>query len=378
MPATKQIVSLDKTDRPKKITKKTATQKYNFLTEILFKVKNNRFIVKSQLKMQDFLVRRPHRSFQRTYRRDYVRPLDMPGYWAFTNHVRKILWDNRKLFLYVIIIYAVLTVTLISFASEDTYMQLRDSLNSTASNAFTGVWGELSKAGLILAAGATGALNSAQIGSQGQSQIFPILIGLLTWLTTVWLLRAILAGRRPKMRDGLYNAGAPILPTFLVSAVIIVQLIPMALVFFAYNAAVVSGLLDGGAEAMMFWLVAGLLVVLSLYWITSTLIALVVVTLPGMYPMQALRTAGDLVVGRRVRILLRLLWLVFTVVLTWAIVVIPIILFDGWIKSAWDAIWWLPLVPIVLLLMGAFTVIWVAGYVYLLYRKIVEDDALPA
>jgi hypothetical protein len=378
MPATKQIVSLDKTDRPKKITKKTATQKYNFLTEILFKVKNNRFIVKSQLKMQDFLVRRPHRSFQRTYRRDYVRPLDMPGYWAFTNHVRKILWDNRKLFLYVIIIYAVLTVTLISFASEDTYMQLRDSLNSTASNAFTGVWGELSKAGLILAAGATGALNSAQIGSQGQSQIFPILIGLLTWLTTVWLLRAILAGRRPKMRDGLYNAGAPILPTFLVSAVIIVQLIPMALAFFAYNAAVVSGLLDGGAEAMMFWLVAGLLVVLSLYWITSTLIALVVVTLPGMYPMQALRTAGDLVVGRRVRILLRLLWLVFTVVLTWAIVVIPIILFDGWIKSAWDAIWWLPLVPIVLLLMGAFTVIWVAGYVYLLYRKIVEDDALPA
>jgi hypothetical protein len=240
------------------------------------------------------------------------------------------------------------------------------------------VWGELSKAGLILAAGATGALNSAQIGSQGQSQIFPILIGLLTWLTTVWLLRAILAGRRPKMRDGLYNAGAPILPTFLVSAVIIVQLIPMALAFFAYNAAVVSGLLDGGAEAMMFWLVAGLLVVLSLYWITSTLIALVVVTLPGMYPMQALRTAGDLVVGRRVRILLRLLWLVFTVVLTWAIVVIPIILFDGWIKSAWDAIWWLPLVPIVLLLMGAFTVIWVAGYVYLLYRKIVEDDALPA
>ncbi|MDB5168546.1 MAG: hypothetical protein JWO55_804 [Candidatus Saccharibacteria bacterium] len=378
MPATKQIVSLDKTARPKKITKKTATQKYNFLTEILFKVKNNRFIVKSQLKMQDFLVRRPHRSFQRTYRRDYVRPLDMPGYWAFTNHVRKILWDNRKLFLYVIIIYAVLTVTLISFASEDTYMQLRDSLNSTASNAFTGVWGELSKAGLILAAGATGALNSAQIGSQGQSQIFPILIGLLTWLTTVWLLRAILAGRRPKMRDGLYNAGAPILPTFLVSAVIIVQLIPMALAFFAYNAAVVSGLLDGGAEAMMFWLVAGLLVVLSLYWITSTLIALVVVTLPGMYPMQALRTAGDLVVGRRVRILLRLLWLVFTVVLTWAIVVIPIILFDGWIKSAWDAIWWLPLVPIVLLLMGAFTVIWVAGYVYLLYRKIVEDDALPA
>jgi hypothetical protein len=378
MPTTKKTASSHKAARQSKLATKTAMLKPHFLTAAFLRIKNSPPVVQSQLNIQNFLARRPHRSFQRTYRRDYVRSLDMPGYWSFTNHVRKVLWGNRKLFIYVIMIYVILTIALISFASEDTYMQLRDSLNSTESGAFSGAWGELSKAGLILAAGATGTLNSAQIGSQGQSQIFAVLIGLLTWLTTVWLLRAILAGSHPKMRDGLYNAGAPILPTFLVSAVIIAQLLPMALAFFAYNAAVVSGLLEGGAEAMLFWLVAGLLVVLSLYWMTSTLIALVVVTLPGMYPMQALRTAGDLVVGRRLRILLRLLWLAGTIALTWVIVVIPIILFDGWIKSAWDGIWWLPLVPVTLLIMGAFTVIWAAGYVYLLYRRIVEDDALPA
>jgi hypothetical protein len=288
------------------------------------------------------------------------------------------LWQNRKVFSFVLLAYVVLTVTLISFASEDTYMQLRDTLSSTGAGAFGGFWGEINKAGLLLAAGATGALNNAQIGSQAQSQIYAVLIGLLTWLTTVWLLRAILAGRKPKMRDGLYNAGAPIVPTFLVASIIIVQLIPVALAFFAYNAAVVSGLLEGGVEAMLFWALAGLLVVLSLYWITSTLIALVVVTLPGMYPLQALRTAGDLVVGRRVRILLRLLWMALTIVVSWAVVAIPIILFDGWIKSAWEGIWWLPLVPITLLVMGAATVLWVASYIYLLYRGIVDDDALPA
>jgi hypothetical protein len=163
-----------------------------------------------------------------------------------------------------------------------------------------------------------------------------------------------------------------------VSTVIVLQLIPAALAVFAYNAAITSGLLEGGVEAMLFWSVAGLLGLLSVYWLTSTLLALVVVALPGMYPIQALRTAGDLVIGRRMRILFRLLWMALVIVSIWAVIVIPIILFDGWLKAAVDWIWWLPLVPITLMVMGALTVIWSASYVYLLYRRIVEDDALPA
>ena len=342
------------------------------------KLANIKVVSSSISNVQNLLARRPHRSFRRTYRRDYIRSMELPGYWSFTNSIRALLWKNRKIFAYVTVIYIILTVVLISFASEDTYMQLRDTLNTTGEGTFDGFWGEVGKASLILAAGVTGSLNNAELGSQTQSQIYAVIIGLLAWLTTVWLLRAILAGRKPKMRDGLYNAGAPIVPTFLVSLVVILQLLPLALAIFAYNSAVVSGLLEGGVEAMMFWSVAALLVILSLYWITSTLLALVIVTLPGMYPMRALRTAGDLVIGRRVRILLRLLWLGFTIIAAWAIIVIPIILLDGWMKSAWDWIWWLPLVPITLLLMSSVTVIWTASYVYLLYRRIVDDDALPA
>jgi hypothetical protein len=378
MPTAQKPVSSGKMMRRKKTAKQSTSSGGVIKMAVWARLKNGRIANKIQTTAKDFLARRPHRSFRRTYRRDYVRSLQLPGYWSFTYYVQKMLWSNRKIFLYVISIYVILTVVLVSFASEDTYMQLRDTLDTTGDNAFGGFWGEITKAGLILAAGATGSLNNAQAGAQAQNQIYAVIIGLLAWLTTVWLLRAVLAGRKPRMRDGLYNAGAPIIPTFLVASVIIVQLIPMALAIFAYNSAVVSGLLKGGVEAMMFWSVAGLLVILSLYWITSTLLALVVVTLPGMYPLQALRTAGDLVVGRRLRILLRLLWMAFMVIVAWVIVVIPIILFDGWIKSAWEGIWWLPLVPITLLIMGSMTVIWVAAYVYLLYRKIVDDDALPA
>jgi len=326
----------------------------------------------------NFQARRPHRSFRRTYRRDYVRSLAMPGYWAFTRDVQSMLWRNRKLFLSVAAIYAVLTASLVSLASEDAYQQIRQAIDSTSGGAFNGAWGQIGKAGLLLAAGATGNFGSTQSDTQGQSQMYAVFIGLLVWLTTVWLLRVLLTGRKPKMRDGLYSAGAPIVPTFLVSLVILVQLLPVAFAVFAYNAAAASGLLEGGIEAMLFWTVVGLLTLLSLYWVTSTMMALVIVTLPGMYPMQALRTAGDLVIGRRVRILLRLLWMLGAVVLAWVCIAIPVILFDGWLKSVWMGGAALPLVPITLLLLSSLSVVWMASYVYLLYRKVVEDDALPA
>lgn len=377
MPTTK------KSSPPRKVTtkvtkKKSVSPKKVTLSDIGKRLVKMRLIAKVIAGSQNLLRRRPHRSFRRTYRRDYVRSLDIPGYWAFTNYVRKTLWDNRKIFACVLLIYAVIIVAVVNLASEAIYSELRMTINETGTEVFSGAWGEIGKAALLLSAGVTGAYNEAPTGSQSESQIYLVIIGLLTWLTTVWLLRAILAGRRPKMRDGLYNAGAPIVPTFFITAVIVIQLLPVALAIYGYNSAVASGLLEGGVEAMVFWSVAALLMLLSLYWLTSTLIALVVVTLPGMYPMQALRTAGDLVIGRRVRILMRVLWMAMVVVVVWLLIAIPLILFDGWLKGVMPSISWMPIIPLMLLVMGTLTVVWVASYIYLLYRKIVDDDTLPA
>ena len=191
-------------------------------------------------------------------------------------------------------------------------------------------------------------------------------------------MRALMAGGKPKLRDGLYNAAAPFLSTLLVSFVVVLQLLPVALAAIGFSAASATGLFDGGVEAMLFWVGAGMLGMLSLYWITSSLIALVVITLPGMYPLQALRTAGDLVVGRRIRILLRIAWMLLLIAVAWVVVVVPVILFDSWLKSLWPAIAWLPIVPVTMLVMASLTVLWGAAYIYVLYRKVVDDDAAPA
>ncbi|HEU4715771.1 MAG TPA: hypothetical protein VFS14_02995 [Candidatus Saccharimonadales bacterium] len=335
----------------------------------------NRAVSAAKARTRSLLSRRPHRSFRRTLKRDYTRSLKLPGYWAFTNIVRKTMWQNRKVFGWMIVVYAIFTVGLVGLASQDTYIELSETLRETSGEVFKGNWGELGKAGLLLVSGATGELNMTLTEAQ---QIYAVIVIFFTWLTTVWLLRAILAGKKPRLRDGLYNAGAPVLPTLLLGGLLIVQLLPAVAVVLGYVALSPYGILEGGVESMIFSAAALLLIILSLYWITSTLIAMVVITLPGQYPMQAIRAAGDLVVGRRLRILLRLLWLALIVVLTWAIVMIPIILFDAWLKGVFPAINWLPLVPIALLVLGTVTVVWAAGYIYLLYRRIVNDDAAPA
>ena len=70
--------------------------------------------------------------------------------------------------------------------------------------------------------------------------------------------------------------------------------------------------------------------------------------------------------------------MILSVVVIWLVIMIPIILFDGWIKSLFSEVAWLPIVPISLLVMSSFSVVWTASYVYLLYRKVVDDDAAPA
>lgn len=326
-------------------------------------------------RVKKLMARRPHRSFRLTRRRDYKRSLKLPGYWSFTNGVRSTLWQHRKLFGGLILIYIIATVIISGFGAQENYAQLSDTLKQTGGEVFSGNFGAVGQAGLLLATSVTTGLSPDL--TQAQSVLGGLAL-FFAWLATIWLLRNTLAGHNPRLRDGLYNSGAPVLATIIVGFIITLQLLPASIALIIYSAAQISGLLEIGVSAMLVWTGIVLLTLLSLYWIASSFIALVIVTLPGMYPMQALRSAGDLVVGRRLRILFRLLWLVLITVTVWIVIVIPIILLDDWVKQVLPAINWFPLVPLVIIAMGSLTVVFVTTYTYLLYRRIVDDDAAPA
>ncbi len=329
--------------------------------------------VKARLK--NFLARRPHRSFRRTLRRDYARPSGLPRLFAFTAEVNKTLWRYKTTFTLLGIVYAILFAVLVGIGSQDTYTSFTEEIKGAGEELLGGDLNALGQAGLLFVSIATVGINNVPGEAQ---QVFTILLALMVWLTVVWLLRNLLAGHKVRLRDGLYNAGAPLFATMLIAGVIVVQLLPVLLAMIGYAAASASGLLAGGVEAMLFWLAAGLLGMLSLYWVTSSLIAGIVITLPGMYPMRALRLSGDMVLGRRVAILIRWVWMVLMLTVTWVAVLFPVILLDMGVKSLWPVVEWLPIIPVALLLLGTFSVVWIAAYVYLLYRKVVEGNEHPS
>lgn len=336
------------------------------------KTKKKSILTSAKQRFVKFMKIRPHRSFRLTKRRDYARPLELPGFISFTAHVNRIFWTHKKLLLGLVLVASVVSILLIGVGSQLAYTNLVDVLQTTSAGVFEGGWGEVERSLLLLASiaglGVGGGLGETQ-------QAYAIIVILFTWMTTVWLLRNSLAKNKIKLRDGLYSASSPMVATFILSVVLIVQMLPAGLAAIGYSAAVASGLLAGGVEAMLFWVAAGSLVLISLFWAMSTLFAMVIVTLPGTYPMKAFSIAGGMILGRRLRILYRILWMFLCVAVAWVIVLIPAIVFDSWLKGVWEQIAWLPLIPVLVLLMTSLTSVWVSTYIYLLYRKVVDEDA---
>ena len=184
--------------------------------------------------------------------------------------------------------------------------------------------------------------------------------------------------RHPRLRDGLYNAGAPILSTILVTLVLFVQLLPVGVMTLLYTGLESVDFMNSGFGRMLFSVLAIVVLAMVLYWVTSTIVALVVVTLPGMYPLRAIAIAGDLIVGRRLRVMYRLLWGAAYTFSVWLIVMMVMVLLERWMVSWWSWLSNVPVVPIVGAVMVSWATVWLATYVYLLYRRIVDNGKTSA
>ena len=307
----------------------------------------------------------PHKSFKRSYREDYKRGIEVPGVMHHIFASFGAIFKNWKLFLPLLILVVLLNAILVGIMEQGDYAQYQEVLDKASLQVAGGDIGNVAKAGLtLISTVTTGGLSGS---SSEAATVFGVIIFLIIWLTTIFLLRHILAGNKVKLRDGLYNAMTPLISTFVVFAVALIQCIPIFLLAVAYSAAVQTEFLATPFYALVFFIFAVLMIVLSAYLLSSSLIALVAVSAPGLYPFKALHTASDLMMGRRVKFILRLLVLILTLAIMWVVVMLPLILFDMWMKQfEWAA--GIPFVPICLTTMTCFTAIYITVYLYKYYR----------
>ncbi|MBQ6394053.1 hypothetical protein IJH74_02320 [Candidatus Saccharibacteria bacterium] len=312
-----------------------------------------------------------HRSFRRSYREDYERPLEVPGLMYHAMESFRMIFKNWRIFLLLILFIVFANIILVGLMSENLYLKYQESLDNSISNSGLNVGNFAKSALLLVSTVTTGGL--AQGASEVQ-QVFATLLFLTTWLVTIYLVRHLLAGHKVKLRDGLYNALAPLISTLAIFIVVFCQLIPIFIVIIVYQSAVATDFLSTPFYALLFFIFAALLILLSLYLLSSTFLALVAVTAPGLYPMAALSNASDLIAGRRIKLIIRLIYLFFVLAVIWAVIMLPLILLDLWLKSTFDWLSGIPFVSIMLLIMTVFSVVYFSVYSYLFYRRILDYD----
>ncbi len=278
------------------------------------------------------------------------------------------------MFLSMIILYALIIIFLGIITSQSTYDSIGKLVSESLGKIFDGGVGQLLNAGMLTFSSL--AIDTTSL--RAEQGVMLALLVLMTWLTAVWLLREILLGLKPKLRDGLYNATAPLISTSVVLLILLIQLSPVGIMALAYSALVSVHILTEGFGMMLFGLLAASVLTLVLYWVTSTIIALVVVALPGMYPLRAIQAASDLVVGRRLRIMLRIVWAFVYSSVIWCVVMVSLVLLERGLSSKLKWLESVPIVPFAGAFMMALLFVWLAAYIYLLYRKVVADDAKPA
>lgn len=311
-----------------------------------------------------------HKSFKRSYREDYERKTETPGLLTHAMTTFQLIFKHWKTFFALIAIMTVAYIILVGLLSEDLYQQFQTSIDETSSSLANGEIGNFAKAGLLLISTiTTGGLDTGM----GEVQtVFMVILFLIMWLVTIYLLRHFLAGGRPKLRDALYNALGPLVSTLLVFCVIFIQAIPLMLVAITYSAAVMTDFLSTPFYALVYFIFAAVMVLISAYLLSSSLMALVAVTAPGVYPLAALFNASDLMAGRRTRLIIRLLYLILVIALIYLVAILPVILLDLWLKSLWSWLAGWPIVPFALLVVTCFVFIYATTYLYRYYRWLLD------
>lgn len=212
----------------------------------------------------------------------------------------KFVDENKKILAGIAAVYAVLYLVFIragsSFDIEGTNEIIKDSLGDNAILNKTVLTGTLISSG-----------GSSSSSAGGLYSFILLVIGSLAF---IWAVRHLTAGKSFKIRDSFYKGMYPLIPFVIILFIISLQLIPFVVGGFLYSTAELNGLISTLIERLLFIILWLALSSLSAYWLANSLMTIYAVTLPDIYPMQALRSTKQVIKGRRWNVLNRILVLI--------------------------------------------------------------------
>ena len=306
----------------------------------------------------------PHRSFYLTTHAQAVRQINISGYGRFVTEVWRMVRDNWLIYLKITLLMALAIIAVVGVSNaHSNYVDTREAMEKVDLHSL------LKQAGLV-----TQAIITSLTVTDANRQAATFIIVAVAWLSLIFIARRVYNGNQLRLRDAIYSAGTPLVPMMVLLVAVLVQLLPLALVLISYSAITGAGYINQGIaiENMAAWCVILAVLVLTIYWMVTSLLTLVSVTIPGLYPMRAYYETSIQVAGRRVKILFRILMMFLPLLALWALVLIPTVLLDSILKPKT-----FPVVQLVVSLLAAISCTWVSAYMYVLYRRILDSPEQP-
>jgi len=217
------------------------------------------------------------------------------------------IFKNWRIFSSILAIYALLDIFFVS------------GLNiSNSSKAVTG--------NNILSRGISVFNNVTSTAStiNSNSGIYQTIFGVIISLAVIYVIRQLYAKKEVTISDAFYKGMYPLIPSIFVLLIIILQFIPLMVGSF-----VLAYFLHGISNVGLFIKILAAIPCLGLfYWsfymLSSSVIALYVSTLPDMRPLQAIRSAKEVIEGKRLKVFWRIIALPIMISILIFIVIFPV------------------------------------------------------
>ena len=181
-------------------------------------------------------------------------------------------------------------------------------------------------------------------------------------LLSLSLVRSLKSKTRTDWRQILYFGPAQIMPFLILVVFLIIQALPFLIVLGVANSLRLNEVVVTNLEQAAILGVVGVIGWLSAFWVTGSLLSLVIVSLPGARPGQAWQTALAVARYRRWLICRRLIWLVLALSGLGLLLLLP---FALWLITGL-------IYALYVFLISAFIVSHV--YIYELYRELIKND----
>lgn len=293
-----------------------------------------------------------YKSFKLSKRIKNTQP-KLPSSATIFKQTYQILKQNWRFFFGISLVYGILLLLFVrSVGGGVDVAGLKDTL-SVVSGQTNNLDNSFALFGILLSGSAT---NNNEVIA-----LYQTIIMFVTSLAIIWGLRQAKAGDKQqnlKAKKAFYKGMYPLVPVLLVLLVIGLELLPISFASSIYSATVGGGLAVTFVEKLFWAALSFLLVLLSLYLVSSSIFALFIAALPDMAPMRALRSARKLVLHRRFEVMRKLVFLPLVLLILLGLVIIPLIAF---IPSVADAIFFIATV---------LALPFILGYIYNLYRSL--------